>query len=176
MAACQCTTSCPGNAHSCNWKGDANNFSDSRGMIHFEFIRRTINAAAFRHLLKVPGSTPQQMTQGKSESTHLPAHGQCPIHKANICKDFLRDTQVQLVPHPPYSLDLAHNDYWFYLWEEAFEETNICNKGRPQVYCNGGNWSHLFTSVHRRNLQGMAEDAWQQTAVYLEGQSGDPPP
>ncbi len=47
-------------------------------------------------------------------------HDNAPAHTAAKTMDFLHDTGVQLIPHPPYSPDLAPADY--FLFPEAKKE------------------------------------------------------
>ncbi len=90
-------------------------FFDSRGMIYYKFTRQGIGAQVFiaictRFLEAYQTRHPQGRIRGRL-FLHM---NNAPAHTANVTKAFLQRHSVQLIPHPPYSPDLAPNDFWFY--------------------------------------------------------------
>ena len=41
-------------------------------------------------------------------------HDNASPHKAKIVKDYLEEQELQVLPHPPYSPDLAPCDFWLF--------------------------------------------------------------
>ncbi len=87
-------------------------FFDSKGLIHREYLRnRTVNTALFIQIL---GHLHNALRVKRPCVKYL-------LHMDNASPHTSRDTRLHLLfrglrtlPHPPYSPDLAPNDFWFY--------------------------------------------------------------
>jgi len=92
-------------------------FFDQKGIVHKEFVPpgQTINAALYIEVLKrlwenVRWKRPDQWRN----NTWLLHHGNAPAHAALLTRRFLTDNNMSVVPHPPYSPNLAHSDFFSY--------------------------------------------------------------
>ena len=82
-----------------------------------EFVSpcQTVNAAFYVEVLKslrenVWRKRPDQWRS----NTWLLHHDNAPAHAALLTRRFLTDNNMTLVPHPPYSPDLAHSDFFLF--------------------------------------------------------------
>ncbi len=89
-------------------------FFDHRGLVHWEFLRgQTVNRYNFiqilhRMRLAVAVKRPRILRTFVLHMDNAPAH--C----ARLTKIFLQRMNIAVMPHPPYSPDLAPNDFFFY--------------------------------------------------------------
>ncbi len=90
-------------------------FFDCQGLVYHEYVQGTMKTKDFialctrflaAHRLRRPRGT-----VGGQTFLHMD-NASC--HTSYDSLQFLRDQHVQVVPHPPYSPDLAPNDFWFY--------------------------------------------------------------
>jgi len=44
--------------------------------------------------------------------TMLLHHDNAPAHRSGVVQEFVEQSGIQLLPHPPYSPDLAPSDFW----------------------------------------------------------------
>ena len=52
-------------------------------------------------------------TKTRLKNLHL-RHDNAPAHKARIVTEFLESERVNILPHPPFSADLAPCDYFLF--------------------------------------------------------------
>ena len=93
-------------------------FFDQKGIVHKEFVPhdQTVNAAFYVKVLKrlrenVRRKRPDQW----QNNTRLLHHDNAPAHAALLTRRFLTDNNMTVVPHPPYSPDLAPSDFFLFL-------------------------------------------------------------
>ena len=86
-----------------------------KGIVHKEFVPpgQAVNAAFYVEVLKrlrenVRRKRPDQWRN----NTWLLHHDNVPAHAALLPRRFLTDNNMTVVPHPPYSPDLAHSDFF----------------------------------------------------------------
>ena len=89
-------------------------FFDQKGIVHKEFVPsgQTVNAAFYVEVLKrlrknVRRKLPDQWRNNTWLLHHVPAHA------ALLTWPFLTNNNMIVVPHPPYSPDLAPRDFLF---------------------------------------------------------------
>jgi histone-lysine N-methyltransferase SETMAR len=92
-------------------------FFDAEGLVHHEFLpqRQTMNQTVYitvRQRLRdaVRRKRPHKWSSG----TWLLHHDKAPRHAALSVREFLAKHSIPLVPHPPYSLDLAPCDFFLF--------------------------------------------------------------
>ena len=92
-------------------------FFDQKGIVHKEFVppSQTVKAAFYVEVLKrlrekVRRKRPDQWRN----NTWLLHHYKVPAHAALLTRRFLTDNMA-VVPHPPYSPDLAPSDFLLFL-------------------------------------------------------------
>ena len=88
------------------------------------------------------------------ESSH---HDNAPAHSARVTKDLLREFRWEVIPHPPYSPDLAPSDFFlfpklkeslkgtrFHSIVEAKNATSPWFLTRPDTFFRDGlkTWNH----------------------------------
>lgn len=91
-------------------------------------------------------------------------HDNAPAHRSQLVLDFLSDHNVELVPHPPYSPDLAPCDFWLFPKLKAAialkdYESRIAlgqDLGRLLKTITLAEWSHAF-ATWRTRLQKCVE-------------------
>ena len=92
-------------------------FWDSQGVVHREFMAdgRGINAAAYlqtmRDLREKIRCRRGQLWRHQSFWIH---HDGAPVHHSALVWQFLANTNTKILPHPPYSPDLAPSDYFLF--------------------------------------------------------------
>ncbi len=87
-------------------------FFDSKGVVHCEYLRnRTVNSQLFVQIL----GHLQTAMRTKRPRMRLYLHmDNASSHTARPTKLALLFRGIRTLPHPPYSPDLAPNDFWFY--------------------------------------------------------------
>ncbi len=105
--------------HQEHWdkEGDDGDFFDASGMIYREFVRppQTINQIFFRQVITRFDTTyqnhrPRGMVAGR-RFIHM---DNASSHTAALTRLHLNNLGWTILPHPPYSPDLAPNDFWLY--------------------------------------------------------------
>ena len=93
-------------------------FFDQKGRVHKEFVPpgQTVNTAFYVEVLKrlrenVRRKRPDQWRN----NTWLLHHDSAPAHAALLTRWFLTDNNKTVVPHPPYSPNLAPIDFFLFL-------------------------------------------------------------
>ena len=89
-------------------------FFDHQGLVHQEFLRNTtVNAAVFVAILRHFRTSLRTRRPRIFRSFWLHMDNASP-HTALPTRNFLLHTGTQVLPHLPYSPDLALNDFFFY--------------------------------------------------------------
>lgn len=88
-------------------------FWDCKGIIHVDFCppKHTINAAYYSDLLQTVHNKLPEIRPGKLHLRPLLLQDNARVHTANLSMATIRELKWQLLPHPPYSPDLAPSDY-----------------------------------------------------------------
>ncbi len=90
-------------------------FFDHQGVVHREFLRNTtVNAAIFVAILRRFRTSLRIRRPRMYRSYWLHMDNASP-HTALPTRNYLLQTGTQVVPHPPYSPDMAPNDFFFTL-------------------------------------------------------------
>ncbi len=92
-------------------------FFDSQGMIYFEFVRRpqTVNQQLFQNIIRrFHAALIVQRPHGAVQGCRFIHMDNASSHTADLTLRLLRQLQLTRLPHPPYSPDLAPNDFWLY--------------------------------------------------------------
>ena len=92
-------------------------FFGQKGIVYKEFVPlgQTVNAAFYIEVWKrlwvnVRRKRPDQWRN----NTWLLHHDNVPAHAALLIRQFLTDNNMTVVPHPPYSPDLAPSDFFLF--------------------------------------------------------------
>lgn len=95
-------------------------FWDSQGVVHREFLpqgRGGINAHYFLGLLRRFRESVRRrrrhLWRNRRTQFWLQMDG-APAHKARIVQNFIDQTRMKLLPHPPYSPDIAPSDFFLF--------------------------------------------------------------
>ena len=92
-------------------------FFDQKGIVHREFVLpgHTVNAAFY---VEVLAHLRENMRRKRPDqwrnNTWLLHHDNAPAHAALLTRWFLTDNNMTLVPHPPYSPDLAACNFFLF--------------------------------------------------------------
>ena len=97
-------------------------FWDAEGVIHIDYLPRgtTMNMAYYANLLVELRESIKQKRRGKLRRGVLLQQDNAPVHTSQVAMQAVRDCGFELLPHPPYSPDLAPSDY--YLFSELKKE------------------------------------------------------
>lgn len=92
-------------------------FFDSRGLVYQEFVHKphTVNQIRFRQIfthfdIAFQNRRPRATIRGR-RFIHL---DNASSHTAFLTRQHMTNLGWTVLPHPPYSPDLAPNDFWFY--------------------------------------------------------------
>ncbi|KAL4131595.1 hypothetical protein QTP88_008888 [Uroleucon formosanum] len=92
-------------------------FFDIEGIVHYEFVPhgQTVNQVFYKDVLmrlreKIRKKCPEKW---RTETWFL-HHDNAPAHSALSIREFLADKKIPVVPHPPYSPDLAPCDFFLF--------------------------------------------------------------
>ena len=85
---------------------------DSRGIVHKEFVPpgMTVNQAFYRDLMERLRKRVQRVRPDIADDWVL-HHDNAPAHTALSIREFLAKKNIPVLPHPPYSPDLAPCDF-----------------------------------------------------------------
>ena len=83
-------------------------FFDSRGIVHKEFVPpgQTVNNAFYKNVLERLRKLVQRVRRDIADDWVL-QHVNAPAHTALSIREFLAKKNIPVLPHPPYSPDLA---------------------------------------------------------------------
>ncbi|KAI6648845.1 Transposase [Oopsacas minuta] len=88
-------------------------FWDTKGIIMIDWLpnKVTINTEYYVQVLKKLRETIKSKRRGKLSSYVLLQHDNAPAHTSRRTLDEIQHLGFELLPHPPYSRDLAPSDY-----------------------------------------------------------------
>ena len=92
-------------------------FFDQKGIVHKEFVPpgQTVNAEFYIEILKLLRENVRRKRPDQwRNNTWLLQHDKAPAHSALLTRRFLTDNNMIVVPHPPYSPDLAPSDIFLF--------------------------------------------------------------
>ena len=107
-------------------------FGDSKGVIHIDYlpIGTTMNGEYYANLLKQVRQSIKEKRRGKIRRGVLLHQDNAPVHTSRIAMEAVRECGYELLPHPPYSPDLAPSDFHLfpklkkYLRGRRFDDDN----------------------------------------------------
>ena len=87
-------------------------FFDSRGIVHKEFVPpgQTVNHAFYKDVLERLRKRVQRVRRDITDDWVL-QHDNAPAHTALSIREYLAKKNIPVLPHPPYSPDLAPCDF-----------------------------------------------------------------
>lgn len=90
-------------------------FFDRRGLVHKEFVPpgQTVNQQFYREVLVRLRKRVLRVRPDIAESWIL-HHDNAPSHNALTVREFLTEKNIAILPHPPYSPDLAPCDFFVF--------------------------------------------------------------
>ena len=88
-------------------------FWDFKGVLHIDFLhgRKTINAQYYSSLLTEDVKPAIRGKRRKSQSSVIFLQDNARPHTAALTRETLEQLKWTVLPHPPYSPDLAPSDY-----------------------------------------------------------------
>ncbi len=88
-------------------------FWDCEGVIHLDFCppKKSITAVYYSNLLQIVHDKLPKMRPGKVHLRPLFLQDNARVHTAKVSMEKIKDLKWQLLPHPPYSPDLAPSDF-----------------------------------------------------------------
>jgi len=92
-------------------------FFDQKGIVYKEFVPpgQTVNAAFYVEVLKCLWENVRRKRSDQCRNnTWLLHHDNAPAHAALLTRQFLTANNTTVVPHPPYSPDLAPSNFFLF--------------------------------------------------------------
>lgn len=88
-------------------------FWDSKGIIHIDYLPHgtTMNGEYYASLLKRVRQSVKDKRRGKLRRGVLVQQDNAPVHTSQIAMHAVKECGFEVLPHPPYSPDLAPSDY-----------------------------------------------------------------
>ena len=92
-------------------------FWDSEGVVLVDFLegKKTVTGAYYVEVLKKLRTKLAEKRPGKLHCGILFHHDNAPAHSSRIARHVLKDFRWELLPHPPYSPDLAPSDFFLFI-------------------------------------------------------------
>jgi histone-lysine N-methyltransferase SETMAR len=150
-------------------------FFDAEGLMHHEFLpqRQTMIQNVYIPVLQLlRDAVCRKRPRRWSSVTWLLHHDNAPYHAALSVREFLAKHSILVVPHPPYSPDLAPCDFFL------FPRLKITLKGGTISRCRGDklNTTRQLQAIPKQAYQACIEkwkDRWnrciQSGGSYFEG-------
>jgi len=90
-------------------------FFNSRAIVHKQFVPpgQTVNHAFYKDVLERLRKRVQRIRRDIADDWVL-QHDNAPAHTALSIQEFLAKKNIPLLPHPPYSPDLAQCDFYLF--------------------------------------------------------------
>jgi histone-lysine N-methyltransferase SETMAR len=92
-------------------------FFDAEGLVYHEFLpqNQTMNQTVYINVLqRLRDAVRRKRPHKWSSSTWLLRHDNAPCHAALSVREFLAKHSIPVVPHPPYSPNLAPRDFFLF--------------------------------------------------------------
>ena len=91
-------------------------FWDSEGVVPIDFLegKKTVTGAYYVEVLRKLRTKLAEKRPGKLHRGIIFHHDNAPAHSSWIVRDVLREFWWELLPHPPYSPDLAPPDFFYF--------------------------------------------------------------
>ena len=91
-------------------------FWDSNGVILIDFLegQKTITAIYYKSVLEKLKTAIAAKRPGKLHRGVMFHHDNAPAHSSRLTRETLREFRWSVLPHPPYSPDLAPSDYFLF--------------------------------------------------------------
>lgn len=91
-------------------------FWDVRGIIHIDYLEKgkTINGPYYANLLDKVKEVLQEKRAHFQNKKIFFLQDNAPPHKSKVAMEKIRELGFEIIPHPPYSPDLAPSDYFLF--------------------------------------------------------------
>ena len=129
--------------------------------------KKTVTGAYYAEVLRKLRAKLAEKYPGKLHRGILFHHDNAPVHSSRIVRDVLREFQWELLPHPPYSPDLAPSDFFLFsklkehLKGVYFNDTNEASKQQKHGSQNG-------QQITSKMGQKDGSTAWRSASTLME--------
>jgi transposase len=92
-------------------------FFDIEGIVHQEFVPagQTVNGKFYFDVLRRLRENIRRKRPDKwRNNSWVLHHDNAPAHASLVVRQFVASTNTKVIPHPPYSPDLAHCDFFIF--------------------------------------------------------------
>ena len=91
-------------------------FYDSKGLVHHEFVPQgqTVNAKFYLEVLERLRKRVVRIRPELARNGWILHHDNAPAHSSLAVRHYLNEKNITVLPHPPYSPDLAPLDFYFF--------------------------------------------------------------
>ena len=144
-------------------------FWDAHGIIFIDYLEKgkTITGAYYSALLY------QLKDENKKKRPHLQKkkilfhHDNAPAHTSTIAQAKLHELKFELLPHPPYSPDLAPSDYYLFGNLKKWFSGQRFTSNEEVEWATDGYFHELDKSHYLKGVQ-MLENRWTR-CIELKG-------
>ena len=154
-------------------------FFDIRGIVHYEFLPagQTVNQTYYIEVLKrLREKVRRKRHDFFADNSWFLHHDNAPAHTALSVREFLASKQITVLEHPPYSPDLAPND--FFLFPKIKEV--LKGKNFDDIEDIKANATAALTAITEKDFQNCFQGwirRWHRCIAsrgeYFEGDHGD---
>jgi len=152
-------------------------FFDWKGIVHHEFIPRghMVNKQSYQEVLaRLRDAVCRKRPELWENQTWMLHHDNMPAHTSLLIRSYLVKHQTSIVPHPPYSPDLASAD--FFLFPKLKTTLKGCRfQTTEEIQENAITELHVITESAFQEAFQQGKKQWELCITsrgdYLEGDS-----
>lgn len=144
-------------------------FWDAKGIIFIDYLEKgkTINSEYYMSLLTRLKEEIAAKRPHMNKKKLLFHHDNAPAHASKVTTQKLNELKFELLPHPPYSPDLAPSDYWLFPNLKRWLQGKRFSSNEEVLAETEAYFEELDSSSYMKGLK-MLEDRYTK-CITLEG-------
>lgn len=144
-------------------------FWDSEGIIMVDYLEKgkTVSGEYYALLLGQLRDRLKEIRRDKLSRGVLLLQDNAPAHNSNVAKLAIADCGYELLPHPPYSPDLAPSDYYLFKMLKPYLKGRIFSTDIELISVVNSYFEGQSSAYYRKGLE-MLEQRWTK-CVQLQG-------
>ena len=165
--------SCPQKAKTVSSAGKvmASVFWNAHGIIFIDYLQKgkTINGEYYANLLQRLSEEIKQKRPHLSKKKVLFHQDNTPAHKSRIAMAKINELKFELLPHAPYSPDLAPSDYILFPNLKKWLSGQKCSNNEEVMSTVNGFFEEQESSYYKKGIE-LIEHRWEK-CIDLKGDS-----
>ena len=144
-------------------------FWDARGIIFIDYLEKgkTINGEYYANLLQRLSEEIKQKRPHLAKKKVLFHADNAPVHKSVIAMAKLNELQFELLPHAPYSPDLAPSDYFLFPYLKKWLSGQRFSNDEEAISAVNGYFEEQDSSYYKKGIE-LIEHRWEK-CIELKG-------